>query len=100
MKERLSYKDKFMGLIGLIVIIIFFIIICYVEHHYSMQGFVVEQTKDVLTVEDKMGLKWHYVTKESFEEKEEIKLYFNNGTTDNTRKDDTLIKIKRLEKKS
>ena len=70
----------------------------YVESHYSIKGRVYQVEDNIVTFEDKTGNLWDAITDEDLTKGQEVKIYFYNNHTDNTRFDDELINYKVIDK--
>ena len=97
-RARKEKVEKIQIMIFIFAFFVLWLFVGFIENNYTLKGEVIFQEEDVLTVEDEAGLKWHYLTRERFEEGEEVKLYFNNNVTQRTRKDDELKKVKKIKK--
>ena len=96
-------KNKVMGIIGLLVIIIAFGLVGHIETHYTRKDCtVVEVEQRLITVVDKCGYEWcYYMDSEDYADvpsigtKVDLKMF--TAYTDNTIEDDEIVKI--IEKK-
>lgn len=66
-----------------------------IETQYSQVGMVIEENHHILTIEDSCGECWEYKS-EDFHLNDKVKITFWNHATDNTRKDDEIIRLKKV----
>lgn len=81
------------ALIGVLAIIVIAGVVGHIETRYKISGTVVEQSGEVVTIEDLAGHLWEYET-DSLEVGDNVSMEFHNNTTDSTRKDDKIISIR------
>ena len=88
------------------VVTITLIILCFViapsitgwiDTHYTMTCEVNEINGDIITVIDGTNNLWDFCG-EGFHKGDRVKVTFFNNTTDHTRYDDEIVKIKKIEK--
>ena len=96
MKKVISF---IFGLIQGIIITLAFLIIMgwagYMESTYDASGVIVNETNNMLTIEDTKGHLWDYEIREYFHKGEKVKItLFDNHT--HTIYDDEIVKIKRV----
>lgn len=64
-----------------------------IETHYTLNGVVTEIKNDIVTIEDKNGNEWEFESSD-FTIGQNVKMTMFNGCTDNTNRDDEIVKIK------
>lgn len=62
----------------------------YIENHYTMYGYATTDGNNTIVV-DERGEEWIF---ENYSTNGNVKIYFHNNFTDNTRYDDIILKIK------
>ena len=88
------------------VVTIALIILCFViapsitgwiDTHYTMTCEIDEINGDIITVIDGTNNLWDFYG-EGFHKGDRVKVTFFNNTTDHTRYDDEIVKVKKIEK--
>lgn len=68
------------------------------EARYTNTGTIVETKGEIITVEDTLGNLWDFCG-DGFKVGEKVNVTFDSKHTDNTIKDDEIIKVKKIKKK-
>lgn len=89
--------DFFIFMVMFVCLLVFPAIGDTIQHNYTQVCTVYEVNDDVVTFIDPCGYLWDYVTTESFNEHDTVKLYFHDNFTDFNREDDIIRKIKRVD---
>lgn len=97
-RNEVIYK-AFTNIISIVLIIIMFIVLPsatgYIENHYTIACVVDTINKDNITIKDKTGNLWSFYG-DGFKAGDRVKVTFYNNTTNNTRYDDEIIKVKKI----
>lgn len=88
--------DFFIGCVVLMCLLIIPAIGETIQHNYTQTCEVYEVKDDIVTFIDPCGYLWDYVTTESFNKHDTVKLYFHDNFTDFDREDDIIKKVKRV----
>lgn len=75
-------------------IVLGFGVVGYYETHYSIDAEVIENSKGIITFEDKRGEIWEYQTTADFNVGDNVKLYMDTNGTNNTYYDDIIVNFK------
>ena len=89
-------KNIFMGTLAIIFIVGLLAVGGYVDTHYTTVAEVYAVDETGTTFVDGAGYLWG-VTDTDFHKGDFVKLYFDNNTTDYTRNDDIIVKVKILD---
>ena len=87
------------GLFVIILLIMMFTFCNKIERHYTMEATITGVENEMIILEDKQGHIWRWINyKRDLKEGQKVKLIFFDKGTEEIRKDDEIIKFKRLNK--
>lgn len=69
-----------------------------IESHYSYDGIITEVNGSDILIEDITGNLWE-IEQADYKVGDRVRVTFNTMHTDNTRQDDTIVKVKKIKRK-
>ena len=97
-KRRGKEEGLFLSFIFAIFCVVVLFLSGMIENNYSVNGVVKQTEGDFIVVEDTTEKVWKWKSKEKeFKEGDKVRMIFFNATTHETREDDVLKRVKKVE---
>lgn len=90
-------RNYVIGAFGMAFIMLLTIIGGYSDTHYTTTAQVLSNENNSVLLVDGAGYVWEMTDRPDLHKDEFVKIYFDNNTTDYTRNDDIILKVKLLD---